>query len=116
MAVTVTKIKNQNNILNVSSSVEIISRDMIRYFNGSTDFIEMHVIDYNTNNVIYTVSPFNNYKIPGTFLPTSTILVEDLEFSPDVDLNNLGIKNGNFKVQYNILRPKITNLSAFIFF
>ena len=116
MAVTVTKIKNQNNILNVSSSVEIISRDMIRYFNGSTDFIEMHVIDYNINNVIYTVSPFNNYKIPGTFLPTSTILVEDLEFSPDVDLNNLGIKNGNFKVQYNILRPKITNLSAFIFF
>ncbi len=29
------------------------------------------------------------------------------EFTPDIDLQNLGIQFGDYKVYYNILRPKI---------
>jgi hypothetical protein len=107
MSVTINKIESQVSILNPTASANIPSKDMIRYFNTATDFIEMHVMDINTDRVLYTVSPFKNYKIPGNFQSGDQIYIEDLIFSPDKDLNNLGITNGKYKIQYNILRPKI---------
>ena len=116
MSVTITKINNQVNILNPSASVSIPSKEMIRFFDPSTDYMELHVIDINTNNIVYTVSPFTNYKIPGTFQPGTQIALEDLILSPDVDLQNLGIKRGKYRLQYNILRPKIVNSPVLAFF
>jgi RNA-directed DNA polymerase len=89
---------------------------MVRFFNPSSDYIEMHVININTDDIIYTISPFNNYNIPGTFQPGEDVFIEDIIFNPDTDLKNLGIVEGNYKVQYNILRPKINGSSALIFF
>jgi hypothetical protein len=116
MSVNIIKIENQVNILHLSSSVSIPSKEMVRFFNPSSDYIEMHVININTDDIIYTISPFNNYNIPGTFQPGEDVFIEDIIFNPDTDLKNLGIVEGNYKVQYNILRPKINGSSALIFF
>jgi hypothetical protein len=105
MSVNIIKIENQVNILHLSSSASIPSKEMVRFFNPSTDYIEMHVININTDDIIYTVSPFNNYNIPGTFQPGEDVFIEDIIFNPDIDLQNLGIIDGNYNSWFNFSFP-----------
>ena len=79
------------------------------------DYVEMNVYDLN-NSFLYQIYPFQNYRIPGNFKPGEEIYVNELEFSPDQDLQNLGLYTGTYNIEYNILRPKIVNTPNKIFF
>jgi len=108
MSTTVIKLPRNNNILSGSSSATLVpSREMMRVFGNSEDYVELHVANP-AGNILYSVIPFKGYSIPGTFLPTSgSISLKELLFDPSLDLKNLGLQFGEFKVIYNILRPKI---------
>jgi hypothetical protein len=115
MATTVTKLPIINNILTGSSTDLVPSQNMTRNFGANQDFVEMHIFDP-ADQRIYSVSPFTGYKIPGNFQPTDTYSIQELEFTPDIDLQNLGIQFGDYKVYYNILRPKIVEENNKAFF
>jgi hypothetical protein len=116
MASTVTKIIKNSNILSSSSSELVTTKNLIRNFGSLEDYVEMHIEDP-LGEYLFSVSPFTNYRIPGTYQPSESPTIQDLEFSPDVDLKNLGIQNGDYVITYNVLRPKIitnSNLNFFI--
>jgi hypothetical protein len=96
-----------------SSLVKTINQ--IRNFGVEGDYVEMNVYDLN-NKFLFQIFPFLNFKIPPTSLSEDGMLTKDLDFSPDIDLNNVNINTGNFIVEYNILRPKIINTYGKIFF
>ena len=111
---TVTRLFIDNNILSGSSAALVGTVNQTRNFGVSGDYVEMNV--YNLGNTfLFQVSPFRNYKLPGTFTGETT-LVQELEFDPGKDLTNLGINTGDYKTEYNILRPKIVNTNDRIFF
>jgi len=111
---TVTRLFIDNNILSGSSAALVGTVNQTRNFGVPGDYVEMNV--YNLGNTfLFQVSPFRNYKLPGTFTGETT-LVQELEFDPGKDLTNLGINTGDYKTEYNILRPKIVNTSDRIFF
>lgn len=110
----VTKLFTNNNILSGSSATLVSSINQIRNFGIPGDYVEMNV--YNLDDIfLYQLSPFTNYKLPGTFVDDTT-LVQELEFNPGQDLTNFGINNGVYKAEYNILRPKILNTFNRVFF
>ena len=116
MATTVTKINNSNNILSGSSSQLVVTRNMTRNFGSPEDFVELHISDP-SGKIIYSLVPFTNYTLPGTFLPTEQPTVQELIFDPATDLKNIGIQFGDYITTYNILRPQIvksSDLSLFI--
>jgi hypothetical protein len=116
MATTVTKINNSNNILSGSSSQLVVTRNMTRNFGSPEDFVELHISDP-SGKIIYSLIPFTNYTLPGTFLPTEQPTVQELIFDPATDLKNIGIQFGDYITTYNILRPQIvksSDLSLFI--
>jgi len=108
MSITVIKLPTNNNILSGSASSALIpAKEMMRSFGNPEDYIELHVADP-ADNILYSVIPFKGYSVPGTFQPTSgSIFLKELLFDPSSDLKNLGLQFGDFKVTYNILRPKI---------
>lgn len=114
MATSVIKISNNNNILSGSSATLVTSRDMVRNFGATEDYVELHITDPAGKN-IYSIVPFLNYKVPGTFSPTDTYSIQELEFDPSQDLKNLGLSSGDYITIYNILRPKIiaSNIPSF---
>jgi hypothetical protein len=117
MATTVTNISVSNNILSGSSSQQlVITRDMVRNFGAPEDYVELHISDP-SGKVLYSYSPFKGYTIPGTFAPSTAYTIQELVFDPAKDLQNTGIRYGDYKLTYNILRPKIvkdSNPSLFI--
>ena len=111
---TVTRLFIDNNILSGSSAALVGTVNQTRNFGVPGDYVEMNV--YNLGDTfLFQVSPFRNYKLPGTFTGETT-LVQELEFDPGKDLTNLGINTGDYKTEYNILRPKIVNTNDRIFF
>ena len=104
MAITVSKILNNNNILSGSSSQLVVTRNMVRNFGSPEDYVELHIADP-SGKTIYSVVPFTNYQIPGNFQTITEI--QDLVFDPATDIKNLGIQYGDYNLTYNILRPKI---------
>jgi len=115
MATIVTKISSNNSILTPNQVGIVPFRELTRNFGASEDFVEMHVSDP-TGRVILSIVPFKGYKIPGTFQPSTAFTINELTFSPDVDLNNLGITLGDYTVQYNVLRPKVNLTNDRVFF
>ena len=71
----------------------------------------------NCYNFLYQISPFNGYKIPGTYQanPEGTF-TQELEFLPDNDSLSLGFSYGVYKIEYNILRPKVNLTTDRVFF
>jgi hypothetical protein len=106
MSVTINTISTSNNILTGSIANQVLTKEMVRNFGASEDFIEMHVYDP-ANKRLYSFPNFKGYSVPGTFDPSSSYAIQQLTFSPEKDLKNLGISFGTYKVQYNILRPKL---------
>ncbi len=116
MATTVNKILTNNNILPGDSVSLVASKNMIRNFGSAEDYVELHIEDP-AGKHLYSIIPFLNYQIPSTYQPTDSITVQDLEFDPATDLQDLGISFGDYVLSYNILRPKIVKsygLSLFI--
>ena len=106
MSVSIRTISTNNNILTGSLANQVLTKEMIRNFGASEDFVEMHVYDP-ANKRLYSFPNFKGYSVPGTFDPTTSYSIQQLSFSPEKDLQNLGITFGTYKVQYNILRPKL---------
>jgi hypothetical protein len=108
MATIITPLSIPNNILTGSSSQLVVTRDMVRNFGLPEDYVEMHLADP-AGKHIFSIIPFQNYQIPGTFQPTidGEASIQELVFDPELDLKNLGIKYGDYNITYNIFRPKI---------
>ena len=113
MATTVSKISNSNNILSGSSSQLVVTKNMVRNFGSPEDYVELHIADP-AGKILYSISPFTNYQIPGNFQTTTTI--QDLVFDPATDLKNIGIQYGDYNLTYNVLRPKIVKSNIKVFF
>lgn len=102
--IEVNKIPTNNNILTGSASQLVVTRDMVRNFGSSEDYVELNISDP-SGKVIYSLVPFSGYEIPGSFqTPTS---IQELIFNPTQDLKNIGIQSGKYILTYNILRPVI---------
>ena len=107
MSTTVSKIIRNNNILSGSASQLVATRNMIRNFGSPEDYVELHISDP-AGKILYSIVPFTNYSIPGTFQPTTTTSnIQELIFDPAADIKNLGIQFGEYNLTYNVLRPKI---------
>lgn len=102
MATTVTQIYKDNNI--IPDSGLVASKEMARGFGLPEDYVELHVSDPLGKN-LYSVVPFKSYRLPAASNSNQT--VNSLIFDPSADLTNLGINQGNYVTQYNILRPKV---------
>jgi hypothetical protein len=116
MATTVNKILSNNNILPGTSVDLVVSKEMVRNFGSAEDYVELHIEDP-AGRHLYSIIPFLNYQIPGNFQPSEVTVVQDLEFDPATDLQDLGVSYGDYILSYNILRPKIVKsygLSLFI--
>jgi len=112
--IEVKKIPSNNNILTGSASQLVVTRDMTRNFGSVGDYVELHISDP-SGKVVYSLTPFTGYTIPGNFQSTSSI--QELTFDPTQDLKNIGIQSGKYNLTYNILRPVIVkdyNLGLFI--
>ena len=117
MSIKINKLPSANNVLTGSAVPLVVTRDMIRNFGNSEDYVEMHLSDP-ADKVIYSIVPFSNYTVPGTFLPSvDPATIQELNFNTEQDLKNLNILFGDYKVTYNVLRPVIVksfNPSLFI--
>ena len=107
MATSIKRISNTSTtIIPGKASSLVVSKNMVRNFGASEDFVELHVTDPSGEN-IYSVVPFKNYRVPGNLQPTGQPNIQELEFDPSLDLKNLGVLYGDYILTYNILRPKI---------
>ena len=61
----------------------------------------MHISDP-SGKLIYSIIPFQNYTIPGTFSPTKDNIgsIQELVFDPETDLKNIGIRQGDYVITY----------------
>jgi hypothetical protein len=109
MATVVTQISNNSNLILTGSASSLVPfKDMVRNFGQPEDYIELHIADP-TDKVLYTISPFKNFKIPsggdGTTYPNS-ITVQSVQVNPAEDASNFGLTNGTYHFTYNIFRAK----------
>ena len=116
MATTVTSVFSSSNILPGSSSQLVVTRDMVRNFGAPEDFVELHISDP-SGKILYSFVPFKGYTIPGKFQASTAYTIQELIFDPAKDLKNVGISYGDYRLTYNVFKPKIvkdSNPSLFI--
>jgi hypothetical protein len=112
MPTKVTKIPSPNTFLTGSASNLVVSREMVRNFNLTTDYVEMFVLNP-INQVVLSIPDFKGYQIPALgpqpqlSQQNQEVSTQEIIFDPANDLKNVGVNNGDFTVQYNILRPQI---------
>ena len=107
MATKVTQILLNSNILSGSVSTTLVpSKDMIRNFGNTEDYVELHITDPSGKN-LYSIVPFSNYKVPANTTPQAGLSVDKITFDPATDLANLGLTYGKYNAYYNIFRPKV---------
>ena len=104
MAIAIKKISQNTNILPVSASSLVATKNMTRNFGQPEDYVEMHIADP-SGKVVLSLTPFTNYTVPSTFVSSSQI--HELTFDPATDISNAGIQFGSYTVTYNIFRPKV---------
>ena len=113
---TVTNISSTSNILSGSISNLVASKEMVRNFNASTDYVEMSVLNP-IGTLLLNIPDFKGYTIPAIGpQKAGDISVQELSFNPVTDLSNLGLNNGEFIIQYNILEPQIVRSNNKPFF
>lgn len=116
MAITLTKLPVNNNILQGSETDLVTTINQSRVFGVVGDYVELNIYSF-PNTFISQISPFNGYTIPGDYQASDAgIFVEELIFDPSQDFQNIGFSYGDYVLEYNILRPKIVNTSNRIFF
>jgi hypothetical protein len=111
MSVTINTISTSNNILTGSIANQVLTKEMVRNFGASEDFIEMHVYDP-ANKRLYSFPNFKGYSVPGTFDPSSSYAIQQLTFSPEKDLKNAENirKNVIEKLQGKLFSKKIVEM------
>lgn len=105
MAIVVNKLFSTDKILTPEELSLVGNREMNRNFTPD-DFIELHVYN-NTNNLLKSVVPFNNYQVPNNGVTNDVNSIQEITFDPAIDIQTLGFYRGEYIVDYNILRPKI---------
>ena len=116
MATSVTRIYNNNSILTGSVNLLVNSVNQVRSFGVQGDFVEMNVSNP-AGSLLFSLSNFKNYTFPGNYQANpSGSYVQELIFDPGKDLKDIGAGNGDYTVNYDILRPKIINTSDKLFF
>ena len=115
MAVNINKIITNDSILTGSSVDLVSSKNMTRNFGSAEDYVELYIEDPAGDN-LYSIIPFMNYQIPGIYQPTDTYNIQELEFDPAADLQDLAISYGDYILTYNVLRPKIVKNYSLSFF
>ena len=115
MAIIVTKLSSNDQILTSEESSLVLSGEMNRSFNQTLDFVELHVYD-NTNTLLKSVVPFDNYQVPNNGVTGVNNKTKQLELDPSSDIQRLGFGQGTYIVDYNVLRPKINPTPELVFF
>lgn len=112
----------------------ITSRKIQKSFNANKDYIEYHVYDI-ANNLLNANYDYRQYKLPSNYslnpgatsslninnttvtgaevgttsnLSTTSSSYPIVEIDPVKDLQDLGYTSGEFKVQYNVFKNKIS--------
>ena len=112
----------------------ITSKKIQKRFSNKKDYIEYHVYDIG-NNLLNTNYDYKQYKLPSNYslnpgvtsslninnttvtgaevtnvsnLSTTESLYPIIEIDPVQDLQDLGYTSGEFKVQYNVFKNKIS--------
>ena len=107
MAIIVNKLSSTDQILTPEELTLVVNTEMNRSFGQPEDFIELHVYD-NSDNLLRSVVPFSDYKVPNNGITDNVNKIKQIEFDPGIDVQRLGFTRGDFVVDYNILRPKIS--------
>ena len=116
----------------------ITSQTIKKSFGAPNDYIEYFVYDIG-NNLLETSYTYHEYKLPSNLalnsgvtpnlninnstatgaevgsvsnLSTSSFTYPVIEIDPVMDLENLGYSSGEFKVQYNIFKNKISSFPS----
>jgi hypothetical protein len=116
----------------------ITSQTIKKSFGAPNDYIEYFVYDIG-NNLLETSYTYHEYKLPSNLalnsgvtpnlninnstatgaevgsvsnLLTSSFTYPVIEIDPVMDLENLGYSSGEFKVQYNIFKNKISSFPS----
>lgn len=110
------KIEVSTNTYDVIDQELITSRDFVRNFGLSEDYVEVHVYNIARSRLLYSDYNSKAYKIPPTLKGEEETVTNYLEFSPGSLIENLGYIAGRYVVTYNILRKKIVNASGKSFF
>ena len=80
-------------------------------FNPTLDIIEYFVYDAG-NNLLNTSYSYKDFKLPNTSFVNTNGFLPIIEIDPVKDLQNLGYSSGEFKVQYNIFKNKISSFPS----
>ena len=116
MAIIVTKLPSTDKVLLTPEELTLVAnKEMTRKFGQPEDFVELHVYN-NTNTLLQSIVPFKNYKVPNSGVTGDVEEAKELEFDPAVDIQTLGYSQGNYIVDYNVLRPKIYSGVERVFF
>ena len=107
MAIQITQTTSDNTILTPQEQNLVASKEMIRFFGLPEDFVQLYV--YNNLGTLLANNPnFQNYSITEN---------KNINFDPAFDIEQLGFILGTYELQYNFLRPLLTqnpNLDLFI--
>lgn len=115
MSVTIVDISEKINIDNIQVNNELISsKNIFRSFDSSNDIVELHVYSPD-GSLISSEYDYKNYRIPSD-IKNENGIINQIELNPAKDLENLGFSFGKYIIQYNILRKKIINSSAYSFY
>lgn len=110
------KLDLATNTYDVIDQALISSRDFVRNFGLSEDYVEVHVYNISRSRLLYSDYNSKAYKIPPTLKGESETVTNYLEFSPGSFIESLGYIAGRYVVTYNVLRKKIVNASGKSFF
>lgn len=110
----VISVKNISNLVDISPYKKqdediISSKNFIRNFGMPEDHIEQHIYTAD-GTIIYSNYDYRDYKINGDSSTNFSSLVNEFEIEPGIDLENKGFSVGTYRVQYNILRKKISQI------
>jgi hypothetical protein len=95
---------NENNINGIGISLLSPSTDQ-SYFSPSTDYIE-YVVKSNTSGKSLVNYDFKNYSFPTNGTVTSNA-IDNIELTPESDLNRAGFNLGSFTTYYNFYRNQL---------
>ena len=86
---------------------------LTRKFGEESDCIELHIYDLN-NELLDSIYDFRDYEIPN--IDDSEGYFSEITFNPDKVLRDLGYSNGEYAIQVNFHRKRISNTFENIFY
>jgi hypothetical protein len=91
------------------------SNNIKQSFGFPDDYIEFFVYD-DSNFISYVDYNYKNFKLPSnSYIQNNNQTLPLIEIDPVKDLTNLGYTTGNFKIQYNFFKRKISDFTGELF-